>query len=223
VNDRGRLAAVITFSVVVLAACTSGPASAPGASPSGSPAASAAAPDALGPSACDTSSQTSSQSASWKLVAPATLCGLPVNNSAAQQSSSQAMVSAVEGDLQNLNGPAYGQQTSSVSQGYQVARNSAGVYRSITFTGLDGTFSPQAAANAVETSIEDNYTFSSVPPGPHGGVMACGSQFSDTETCVWATPTTLGLFTIIDTTKELVGSSIAANAVSIRDVLEVAS
>jgi hypothetical protein len=119
------------------------------------------------------------------------------------------------------NGPDYGKETSDVSQGYQIAHNTSGVYRSISFTGLEGTFNPQAAASAVETSIGSGYTFNSFAPGPHGGVMACGLVSSNSENCVWATPTTLCLIMIIDTTQQLIGPSIDANAVRIRDVLEV--
>jgi hypothetical protein len=201
---------------VVLAACTS-----PGPKPS--PAGSSVQPNPLGASACATASQAPSQVSKWKLLSPRTLCGLPQDNSAAELSSSQEMASAIESDLTNINGQTYGTETSDVSQGYQIGHNTAGVYRSITFTGLEGTFSPQAAASSVETSIASNYTFTSVPPGPHGGVMACGPVSSESASCVWATPTTLCLIMIIDTTQQLVGPNAAASAVSIRDVLEVPS
>ena len=210
----GALAAV-----VVLTACTS-PASKPSPGPS---AGSVVQPNPLGASACDTASQAASQASKWKLLSPGTLCGLPQNNTSAQASSGQEMVSAIEGDLTNISGQTYGTETSDVSQGYQIGRNAAGVYRSIDFTGLEGTFSPQAAASAVETSLASNYTFTSVPPGPHGGVMACGPVSSESANCVWATPTTLCLIMIIDTTQQLIGPNVAANAVRIRDVLEVPS
>jgi hypothetical protein len=225
VSHRGAAVAVISLSAVVLASCASGPAPSPGGSgnrsPSVSPGASTAAPDALGPSACVTASQPSSQAASWKLVSPATLCGLPQNNSPAEVSASQEMVSAVESDLQNFNGPDFGQETSAVSQGYQIAHNDVDVYRSVSFTGLEGTFDAQAAVSAVEASFASDYTFTSVPPGPHGGVMACAPVAFDSADCVWATPTTLCFIIIIDTTRQLVGPGAAANAVRIRDVLEV--
>jgi hypothetical protein len=205
---------------VVLTSCTSS-----GSKPSGgaSPAGSAVQPNPLGASACVTASPAASQASKWKLLSPGTLCGLPQNNTSAEVSSSQEMASAIEGDLTNISGQTYGTQTSDVSQGYQIGRNAAGVYRSISFTGLEGTFNPQAAASAVETSIASNYTFTSVPPGPHGGVMACGPVSSDSANCVWATPTTLCLIMIIDTTQQLIGPNVAANAVRIRDVLEVPS
>jgi hypothetical protein len=179
----------------------------------------------MGSSACETASQPGSQASSWKLVSPSTLCGLPQNNSAAELSAGQEMVSAVEGDLTNFNGPNFGQETSAVAVGYQIQHNTVGVYRSVSFTGLEGTFRPRAAASAVESSLNfgQHYTFKSVPPGPHGGVMACGGEYPDSEDCVWATRTTLCVIMIIDTTRELVGSGIAANAVRIRDVLEVPS
>jgi hypothetical protein len=221
-SHRACIIAGITLSAALLASCASGSKPSPGASGSGSPAASTAAPNALGPSACVTASKASSQAGPFKLVSPHTLCGLPQNNSQAEQSAGGEMVSAVEGDLQNVNGgPNYGQQTSWVSQGYQIPQNAAGVYRSISFTGLMGTFNPQAAASAVESSVASGYTFTSVPPGPNGGVMACGALNSTSENCVWSTPTTLGLIMIIDTTKQLTGTNIAANALRIRDVLEV--
>jgi hypothetical protein len=210
----GALAAV-----VVLTACTS-----PGSKPSPGPSAgSVVQPNPLGASACDTASPAASQASKWKLLSPSTLCGLPQNNTSAEVSSSQEMASAIESDLTNINGQTYGTETSDVSQGYQIGHNTAGVYRSISFTGLEGTFSPQAAASAVETPLASNYTFTSVPPGPHGGVMACGPVSSDSANCVWATPTTLCLIMIIDTTGQLIGPNVAANAVRIRDALEVPS
>ena len=188
-----------------------------------SPSASTSPPNPLGPSACVTASQAASHGTKWKLLSPRTLCGLPQNNSPAEQSSSQQMASVMKELLTNFtgNGPDYGKETADVSQGYQIARNTSGVYRSISFTGLEGTFNPQAAASAVETSLGSGYTFDSVDPGPHGGVMACGSVSSNSENCVWATPTTLCLIMIIDTTQQLIGPSVDANAVRIRDVLEV--
>jgi hypothetical protein len=202
--------------MVALASCTSGSGPKP-------PSASTSAPNPLGPSACVTASQASSHGSRWKLLSPRTLCGLPQNNSPAEQSSSQQMASVIQELLTNFsgNGPDYGKATSDVSQGDQIPHNNSGVYRSISFTGLEGTFSTQAAANAVETSLASGYTFNRVPPGPHGGVMACGSVSSNSENCVWATPTTLCLIMIIDTTQQLIGPNIDANAVRIRDVLEI--
>jgi hypothetical protein len=202
--------------MVALASCTSG-SSPKSASPSTS------APNPLGPSACVTGSQATGHASKWKLLSPHTLCGLPQNNSPAEQSSSQQMASVMQELLTNLtgNGPDYGKETSDVSQGYQIPHNASGVYRSISFTGLEGTFNVQAAANAVETSVGSGFTFNSVPPGPHGGVMACGSVSTNNADCVWATPTTLCLIMFIDTTQQLIGPSIDANAVRIRDVLEV--
>jgi len=202
--------------MVALASCTSGSSPKP-------PSASTPPPNPLGPSACATASQAPSHAGKWKLLAPHTLCGLPQNNSPAEQSSSQQMASVIRELLTNFsgNGPDYGKATSDVSLGYQIGHNTAGVYRSISFTGLQGTFNAQAAASAVETSLGSGYTFNSVPPGPHGGVMACGVAASDNENCVWATPTTLCLIMIIDTTQQLIGPSIDANAVRIRDVTEV--
>lgn len=133
------------------------------------------------------------------------------------------MASVMQELLTNFsgNGPDYGKETSDVSQGYQIPHNTSAVYRSISFTGLEGTFNAQEAAHAVETSLGSGYTFNSVPPGPHGGVMACGSVSSNSENCVWASPTTLCLIMIIDTTQQLIGPNVDANAVRIRDVLEV--
>jgi hypothetical protein len=220
-------AAIVLVAVAVAPGKSPQPASSPGASktPSASKGLSASALNDTGSSACVTASQPSSQASSWNLVSPSTLCGLPQNNSPQELSAGQAMVSAVEGDLTNFNGPNFGQETSDVAVGYQIQHNTADIYRSVSFTGMEGTFRPRAAASAVESSLDfgQHYTFRSVPPGPHGGVMACGGEFPDSEDCVWATRTTLCVIMIIDTTQELVGSSIAANAVRIRDVLEVPS
>jgi hypothetical protein len=218
--------------VLVVAAVAPGksprPASSTSASktPSASKRPSASAPNDTGPSACAAASQAGqgSQAGPWRLLSPSTLCGLPQNNSPQELSASQGMASALESDLDNFNGQNFGQETSDVSVGYQI-QHGFGIYRSVTFTGLEGTFRPRAAASAVESGLDfgQHYTFTSVPPGPHGGVMACGGEYPDSEDCVWATRTTLCVIMIIDTTRELVGSSIAANAVRIRDVLEVPS
>ncbi len=64
------------------------------------------------------------------------------------------MASAVEGDLVNFNGQNFGRETSDVSVGYQVQRNTVGSYRSVSFTGLEGTFRPRAAASAVESGLD---------------------------------------------------------------------
>jgi hypothetical protein len=222
-------AAIVLVVVAIAPGHSPRPASSPGASKtpvaSKDPPASAPASNDTGPAACVAASQPSGAASSWKLVSPGTLCGLPQNNTPEELSAGQEMVSAVEGDLTNFNGQTFGQETSDVAVGYQIQRNTVDIYRSVSFTGLEGRFRPRAAASAVESSLDfgQHYTFKSVPPGPHGGVMACGGEFPDSEDCVWATPTTLCVIMIIDTTEQLVGSNTAANAVRIRDVLEVPS
>jgi hypothetical protein len=229
------IGAVVAIAAIVLLVVAAAPGKSPrpasSTSASKTPSApkhpSASAPDETGPSACAAAGQPSTQAGQagpWKLLSPSTLCGLPQNTSPQELSASQGMVSALESDLDNFNGQNFGRETSDVSVGYQI-QHGLGIYRSVSFTGLEGTFRPRAAASAVESGLDfgQRYTFTSVPPGPHGGVMACGGEYPDSEDCVWATRTTLCVIMILDTTRELVGSSIAANAVRIRDVLEVSS
>jgi hypothetical protein len=49
--------------------------------------------------------------------------------------------------------------------------------------------------------------------------MACSGE-NDAGDCVWATSTTVAEITITDSTRDLLGANIGANAVRIRDVLE---
>ena len=99
-----------------------------------------------------------------------------------------------------------------------------GVYRFIIYQGFTGTFNQAAAVSALANQNENpdipGNVFHSVPAGPHGGVMECAPSYS-AEDCVFATPTTLGYFEIDDTSNELTGTHTDANAIRIRDAVEV--
>jgi hypothetical protein len=181
------------------------------------------APSATGPSACVLPGKPAT-GASWKVVTPLTLCGLLRNNTAQIRQADESMVTAMQGVVttSDINGTAsVGTYTSAFAQGYQVPANSDGVYRSVSFTGLDGSFSPAAAVAAVGAALDSGSPFRRVPAGPHGGAMECAPVSRITQRCVWATASTLGVVQIIDTTMDLVGSHLPANAVLIRDALEV--
>lgn len=178
-------------------------------------------PSPTGPKACVLPGATASTSSHWKIVLPRTLCGLPQDNTAEMLSAGQDMVSVLQSVLSTsgLGGPSAGNATSSHAQAYQLSH--AGIYRSITFVGLGGRFSPAAAVAALSSSLQDSAPFRSVPPGPHGGAMECALMSGTLWECVWATTSTVGEFQIIDTTNELTGSHLAANAVRIREAVEV--
>jgi hypothetical protein len=166
-----------------------------------------------GPLACVTAGQSAAGSGPWKLVTPPALCGLPEQTTAQAQQSGQSLAGTDKALLSMDN---VGPVTSTIAAIYQGAR--AASFRSVSVVGFDGRFRPAAALSAVEEQPE--YTYTSVPPGPHGGMMAC-ANIEGSEDCVWATSTTVCDITIIDPTGELIGANTGANAVRIRDVLEV--
>jgi hypothetical protein len=182
--------------------------------PASKPSAHASASSALGPLACVTAVAPAGGSGPWKLVTPRALCGLPQQNSAQAQQTGQALASE-DNTLIGLNNA--GSVTSTITMDYQSPQGIPNFYRSVTFVGFEGRFQPAAAASAIQ---ESGYTYHSMPPGPHGGAMACADIYGS-EDCVWATSTTACEFQIMDTTRELLGANFAANAVRIRDALEV--
>lgn len=148
------------------------------------------------------------------MTVPRTLCGLPVDSRALQ--SGQADLGATESDL-GVNGIAY---ASGVSEGYETPNGAeAKSYRFVTYLGFNGKFNPAQAMSVLESG--DDETFHSVPAGPHGGLMACAEQYPNVADCVWATSTTLCDIDIEDTSLELVGTHADANAIRIRDAVEV--
>jgi hypothetical protein len=176
-----------------------------------------------GPSACALAAQPASRAGSWKMITPRTLCGMLPTKTAQIRQADQAMVNAMQGVVTSsgiTSTASVGRYTSAFAQGYQVPANSQGIYRSVSFTGLDGTFSPAAAVTALGSALDTGSAFRSVPAGPHGGAMACAPVSAITEQCVWATGSTLGVIQVVDTTRELVGTHVRGTAVLIRDALE---
>jgi hypothetical protein len=189
-------AAVVIIAAVVVVAVTTGKGSAP------------PPPSPTGPLACDVPGNPVSGSGQWTLVTPPTVCGLPKYNTAEMQQANQEALGSLEELLSaaGLVGASPGQYKSSFTQ---------------AFIGLKGTFHTGPALAALEsTGSQLESPFRSVPAGPHGGAMGCAVVTTGTWQCVWATTTTLGQFTLSDTSGELAGSHLAANAVRIRDVLE---
>jgi hypothetical protein len=182
---------------------------------------SAASP--TGPSACALAVEAASRTGPWRMVTPRTLCGMLRDNTAQIRQADSAMVNAMQAVVaaSGITGTAsVGQYRSEFAQGYQVPANPQGIYRSVSFTGLDGTFSPAAAVAALGAALDTGSPFRTVPPGPHGGAMACARVSAITEQCVWATGSTLGVIQIVDTTRQMVGSHVPGNAVLIRDAIE---
>jgi hypothetical protein len=168
---------------------------------------------AMGPSACVTSSRSTANSGPWTLVAPRTVCGLPLDDSADYQQSGQVLAGEFK-LLLTMDGG--GSPKSTVTLEYQ-SPQTPNFYRSINIVGFEGRFQPAAAVSVIE---EQGYTYTNLPPGPHGGALACANT-EGSENCVWATSTTLCSVDIIDISRELLGASIAANAVRLRDAVEV--
>jgi hypothetical protein len=177
------------------------------------PAPTPSAVSAAGPSACVTTGRVTGGSGPWKLVAPSTLCHLPLENSAQYQQSGQSLAQLTKISLNLANA---GPVTSTIAVTYGNSEATS-QYRSVYAVGFVGRFRPAAALGAVE---EPGYSYATVPPGPHGGTLAC-ADVEGSENCVWATPTTVCAITILDLSGELTGANSAANAVRIRDVLEV--
>jgi hypothetical protein len=167
---------------------------------------------ALGPSACVAAGRPAGGSGPWKLISPRTLCGLPLFDSAQYVQSGQSLA-AMDKMLFSMNN--VGPVTTTVTLTYQSPKT-PNFYRSVAFVGFEGTFRPASALSAIEVS---GYTYTSEPPGPHGGRMAC-AKTSGAWDCAWATPTTVCDIEILDTTGDLIGANIAVNAVRIRDALE---
>ena len=192
----------------------------PASTPSPSAKASAGGPSttapvtgsALGPSACVPAGQPAGGSGPWKLLSPRSLCGLPLFDSAQYVQSGQS-VASMDKMLFSMNN--VGPVTATVTLTYQSPKT-PNFYRSVAFVGFEGRFRPAAAINAMELP---SYTYTSEPPGPHGGMLACGRTQGAWD-CVWATPSTVCDIEILDTTGELIGANIGTNAVRIRDALE---
>jgi hypothetical protein len=226
------------LAAVVIAACSSAPSSHPSAdTPSLSPPSlsppllsppslSPPSPGALatpptgtagGPLACVTAGRATAGDGPWKLITPLTLCQLPLETSPQYQQSGQALAGTTKILITMDNA---GTVTSTIAVTYQASKKAseaASHDRSVSVVGFDGRFRPAAALSAVEEQPE--YTYTNLPPGPHGGLMGC-ANIEGTENCVWATSTTVCEITIIDPTGELISASSGANAVRIRDVLE---
>jgi hypothetical protein len=215
---RTRLGAAASCGMlaVALAACSSAASKpvAPHPSPSRpSPSASSGlSASAMGPSACVTADRPAAGSGPWTLISPRTVCGLPLDNSSDYQQSGQVLAGEYK-LLLNMDGG--GTPKSTVTLEYQSPRI-PNFYRSISVVGFEGRFRPAVAVRVIE---EEGYSYSNLPPGPHGGALAC-ANVEGAENCVWATSTTLCSLSIIDLSHELLGASIAANAVRIRDAVE---
>jgi hypothetical protein len=210
----GTGSVLVAFVVVACSPAARQPASLHPSSPSASkpPASTTLAKSALGPSACVAAGRPAGGSGPWTLVAPRTLCGLPPDNSAQYDQGGQALASEYK-ILLSMDGG--GSAKSTVTLEYQ-SPPIPNFGRSINLVGFEGKFQPAAAVSVIE---EGGYSYSNLPPGPHGGALAC-ANVEGTENCVWATSTTLCSINIIDTTGELLGANIGVNAVRIRDALE---
>jgi hypothetical protein len=206
---------VLVIIIVVVVAATGKPALDTGGLPA----------SALGPSACVTSGQSGGSTGPWKLVEPQTMCELHQDNTPTAQEAAQALLNST---LEVFNPgsayPDFGSETSDFAVSYETPLHISAL-RYVDVEGFNGTFTP-ATALSVLTQINENPdlkgdVFHSVPAGPHGGGMDCVQLSVFTEQCVFATTTTLGEFQFEDSLKQLTGANADANAIRIRDALEV--
>jgi hypothetical protein len=179
---------------------------------------------ALGPSACVTSGHSSS-TGPWKLTEPQTLCELHQDNSPTAQSAAQELLSSTM-EVFNPGSayPNFGSETSDFAVSYETPLHISGL-RYVNIEGFNGTFNPTTAVSVL-AQINQNPDlngdlFHSVPAGPHGGGMECVQLSGFTSQCVFATTTTLGEFQFEDSLKQLTGANTDANAIRIRDAIEV--
>jgi hypothetical protein len=180
---------------------------------------------ASGPLACELPGTPTSGSGPWKLVQPKTLCHLPPDTRATDIAAAQEELNSTELVFDPVGEPSPGNYTSAFGVGYEIPSAEADDWnRFINVVGFTGTFNPQVAVSEL-AQLDENpdipgNVFKTVPPGPHGGLMECAPVYSSEE-CVFGTSTTLGQFTIDDTLNELTGANMPANAIRIRDALEV--
>ena len=217
---RGRLGVATGFLLVaaLLAACSSAAGHPAASRPSASVPATPSAASADGPLACVSTAKPAGGSGPWKLVPPSVLCGLPEETSAQYVQSGQSLASEDKLLLSMHNAGPVTSTVTAMYQGLSTAAQRATSFRSVSVVGFDGSFQTAAALSALEEQPE--YTYTNASPGPHGGTLAC-ANIEGSENCVWATATTVCEITILDPTGELIGANSAANAVRIRDALEV--
>jgi hypothetical protein len=207
---------IVVLALVALGACGSS---------SSAPRHTASGPrPGYGPSACVLKGAPPTGSGPWKVIQPTTLCGLPADNSPQSTEGDQESLTSTELVFDPVSGQANpGHETSAISVSYQIP-NGANFERFVNVVAFTGTFNVQAAVSELaqldtNPDISGN-VFKSVPPGPHGGLMECSPVVTNEE-CVWGTATTLGQFTLADTLNQLTGANTPANAIRIRDAIEV--
>jgi hypothetical protein len=146
---------------------------------------------------------------------------MPVDTNPEDVAAAQENLTSTELVFDPVDQASPGSYTSAFGTSYQIPRT-PNVGRYVDVVGFTGTFSPQVAVSEL-AQLNDTFVtgaFKSVPPGPHGGLMECASEYGNEE-CIFGTSTTLGQFLISDTLNELTGANTAANAIRIRDALEV--
>jgi hypothetical protein len=205
---------VLAAAAVLAAGCAASQASTP-SSPTASP--TSVPSSALGPAACEVAGQPGG-TGPWKVTAPRTLCGVPMDLTASDKLSNKAALKADELMFTLGLDPGVGQAKSGFAVGYETPNN-LGIYRNYTLAAFNGNFPDPARTMADQAKGDIVTNFHRVPPGPHGGVMECGTDNGDVE-CVFATSTTLGDFVFGDTSGELTGARGDAVAVEIRDAVE---
>lgn len=211
VSPRWYVAVAATIAALSVAGCGQAKPSGANPTPAGIP--SAAAEKMLSATACDISAQKTSEA--WKIEMPRTLCGLPADASDNARKNGNALLQT---ETISLSVHAGAGTVKSGAAGAWVTPSGLTAWRDITATGFTGQFDPKTALKVMETS---GSAYHEVSPGPHGGVMACGVSGGGTESCAFATTTTVGQFTLGDTSGELSkGGNADATATEIRDALE---
>jgi hypothetical protein len=220
----GGVVVIVVIVIVVGLVAVGKPSTSSGSGSGGTSTSGGQANAAGGPNACALPGNPAGGTGPWKLVEPKTLCDLPLDTLPQDVAAAQESVNSTELVFDPIGGQANpGTYTTAFGVEYQIP-SSANFERFINVVGFTGTFNTQAAVSELEQLDENpdipGNVFKSVPPGPHGGLMGCEPVYS-AEECVFGTSTTLGQFTFEDSLNELAGAHSAANAIKIRDALEV--
>jgi hypothetical protein len=190
----------------------------PAANPNPTPSPTSVPSSALGPAACEVTGQAGG-TGPWKVTAPRTLCGEPMDLTASDKQSNQALLKVSALLFAPGLYPGAGQAKSGFAVGYE-SPNGLGIYRNFTVLAFNGNF-PNPVLTMTDQAGDDSLTtFHRVPPGPHGGVMECGKDEGEVD-CVFATSTTLADFSFGDTSGQLTGARRDAVALEIRDAVEI--
>jgi hypothetical protein len=181
------------------------------------PSSSPAAAGTLNPSACTPPpGHLAAGGGPWRLVQPATICGIPLDSALGQVAQGELSLDQV------LFSPGYGatnigKETSGVA--FQAAAYGS-LQLSVEVVGFNGVFNPSVAVSAFVSL--DQGTFHSMPAGPHGGELECApSSTAGNPVCIFGTSTTLGEITFVSLGQNPGSRNLGSEATAVREAVEV--